>query len=137
MKTVTHEDLARTLGRPDAPLLVDVLGPAATDTPPRAVSVPYGPDFVGRFSETLPDSDQPVLVFGSPDDSATVLDAALSLEEAGYRRVKCYLGARADLGRAGADVETHSPTARVGHQPKPIIAGVAEPGGTARDIADG
>ncbi len=136
MKTVTHEDLPRTLGRPNAPLLVDVLGPAAADTPPRAVRVPYGPDFVGRFSETLEDNDQPVLVFGSPTDSATVLDAALSLEEAGYRRVQCYLGARADLTRSEGDVSTHSPEARVGHQPKPIIAGVGEPGGTARGLAD-
>ena len=137
MKTVTHEDLARTLGRSDAPLLVDVLGPAATDAPLRAVNVPYGPDFANRVSATVTDSDQPVLVFGSPHDSATVLDAALTLEEAGYRHVECYLGARADLSRAGGDLETHSPEARVGHPPKPIIAGVSEPGGTARKIADG
>lgn len=134
MKTITPDELSRTLGRPDAPLLVDVLGPAAAGAPRYAINVPYGDDFVDRFADTCEAVDQPIVVYGSPEDKATVLDAALSLEEAGYRRVTCYLGPREDLARADTDVATHSEKARVGEQPKPIIAGVAEPGARAEAV---
>lgn len=129
MKTITPDALSETLGRPGAPLLVDVLGAGAATGPARAVNVPYGPDFVKRFTDTLDAPDQPVLVFGSSAEQERVREAARALEEAGYKKVQCYLGDRADFDQLGGDVSTQSPEARIGKQPKPIIAGVAEPGG--------
>lgn len=126
MKTITPDALPAALGRPDAPLLVDVLGQAA-ETPPRALNVPFGDDFAARLRESMDHADQPVLVFGSAEDPDTVMKAGRALEEAGYRRVQCFVGERSTLLQAGGDVSTRSGVARVGHDPKPVIAGVGDP----------
>lgn len=131
MKTLTRNQLADRIesrkGQP--PVLVEVLGPAAFDDHhlPHAINVPYGKDFVQRFADEVGDADTPIVVYGAAQEPQVPLDAALSLEEAGYRQVSCYLDGKDGWRDEGPSPETRSPETRVGPDVKSIVAGVETP----------
>lgn len=131
MKTITRQELAQRIEerRGPPPVLVEVLGEAAFDAGhlPHAINVPYGKDFVARFRDEISDHDMPIVVYGAAAEPQIPLDAALSLEEAGYRRVSCYLDGKDAWRDEGPDPETTNPTARIKPDVDARVAGVDTP----------
>lgn len=131
MKTLTRDQLTERIEsrRGQPPVLVEVLGRAAYDDHhlPHAINVPYGDDFVQRFAGEVEGADTPIVVYGAASEPQVPLDAALSLEEAGYRQVSCYLDGKAGWREHGPSPATTSPQTRIGPDVKSIVAGVDTP----------
>lgn len=131
MKTLTREQLTERIEKPQGqpPVLVEVLGSAAFDDHhlPHAINVPYGKDFVQRLADEVEDADTPIVVYGAASEPQVPLDAALSLEEAGYRRVSCYLDGKDGWRDAGPSPATESAQSRIGPDVKSVVAGVDTP----------
>lgn len=131
MKTITRDQLTDRIdsrqGQP--PVLVEVLGEAAFDARhlPHAINVPYGKDFVRRFRDEVADPDMPIVIYGAANEPQVPIDAALSLEEAGYRRVSCYLEGKEDWRDEGPSPATRHPDARIKPDVDPRVAGVETP----------
>ena len=82
---------------------------------------------IARFRDEISDHDMPIVVYGAAAEPQIPLDAALSLEEAGYRRVSCYLDGKDAWRDEGPDPETTHPTARIKPDVDSRVAGVDTP----------
>jgi rhodanese-related sulfurtransferase len=106
MKTITRDELQRTLDTNESPLLLEALPEKyyAAGHLPGALHFPH--DRAEALAPTvIPGKDQPVVVYCASDTCKNSHMAAETLERLGYTRVHVYAGGKKDWEAAGLSLQ--------------------------------
>lgn len=92
MKTITREELKNKMDNEENLMIVEVLAPEYFKKfhLPGAINVPVNGDFEQQIQNSVPDKNQPVVVYCANRECPASPKAAKKMDELGYKEVYDY-----------------------------------------------